>query len=111
VRFRAPLHSAVQIREALWSSQKERLYLIGEIDAVGGTRVNSGSECTQNDAERTVEFFWTGSTKTMVSLIGTTNFVESLDTALLRPGDLTNTWCPLPVGGRKILEMYAKRQN
>jgi ATP-dependent metalloprotease len=86
--------------------------LIDEIDAVGGTRKlkdQSALKMTLNELLVQLDGF---DENNGIIVIGATNFAESLDEALLRPGRFDkHVTVPLPdVGGRKeILEMYARK--
>ena len=105
---------AKRIRE-LFEAAKQKapaIIFIDEIDAVGGTRRlkdQSALKMTLNELLVQLDGF---DENNGIIVIGATNFVESLDAALLRPGRFDkHVTVPLPdVGGRKeILEMYAKR--
>jgi ATP-dependent metalloprotease len=105
---------AKRIRELFETAKKKSpcIIFIDEIDAVGGTRKlkdQSALKMTLNELLVQMDGF---EDNNGVIVIGATNFMESLDTALLRPGRFDkHITVPLPdVGGRKeILEMYAKK--
>lgn len=105
---------AKRIRE-LFDAAKQKspaIIFIDEIDAMGGSRKlkdQSAMKQTLNELLVQMDGFEENSG---IIVIGATNFAESLDSALLRPGRFDkNVTVPLPdVGGRKeILEMYAQR--
>ena len=105
---------AKRIRE-LFEAAKQKapaIIFIDEIDAVGGTRKlkdQSALKMTLNELLVQLDGF---DENNGIIVIGATNFAESLDSALLRPGRFDkHVTVPLPdVGGRKeILEMYAKK--
>jgi ATP-dependent metalloprotease len=103
-----------RIRELFEAAKKKApaIIFIDEIDAVGGTRKlkdQSALKMTLNELLVQLDGF---DENNGIIVIGATNFVESLDTALLRPGRFDkHVSVPLPdVGGRKaILEMYAAK--
>jgi ATP-dependent metalloprotease len=105
---------AKRIRELFEAAKKKApaIIFIDEIDAVGGTRRlkdQSALKMTLNELLVQLDGF---DENNGIIVIGATNFVESLDKALLRPGRFDkHVTVPLPdVGGRKeILEMYAKK--
>mmetsp|Transcript_47462 Transcript_47462/g.133542 ORF Transcript_47462/g.133542 Transcript_47462/m.133542 type:complete len:771 (-) Transcript_47462:45-2357(-) len=105
---------AKRVRELFEAAKKKSpcIIFIDEIDAVGGTRKlkdQSALKMTLNELLVQMDGFEDNSG---IIVIGATNFMESLDTALLRPGRFDkHITVPLPdVGGRKeILEMYAKK--
>jgi ATP-dependent metalloprotease len=105
---------AKRIRELFEAAKKKApaIIFIDEIDAVGGTRKlkdQSALKMTLNELLVQLDGF---DENQGIIVIGATNFMESLDTALLRPGRFDkHVSVPLPdVGGRKeILEMYAKK--
>jgi len=105
---------AKRIRELFEAAKKKKtaIIFIDEIDAVGGTRKlkdQSALKMTLNELLVQMDGF---DAHDGVIVIGATNFAESLDSALLRPGRFDkHVTVPLPdVGGRKaILEMYAKK--
>lgn len=105
---------AKRVRELFEAAKKKSpcIIFIDEIDAVGGTRKlkdQSALKMTLNELLVQMDGF---EDNNGIIVIGATNFVESLDTALLRPGRFDkHITVPLPdVGGRKdILEMYAKK--
>jgi ATP-dependent metalloprotease len=105
---------AKRIRELFEAAKKKSpcIIFIDEIDAVGGTRKlkdQSALKMTLNELLVQLDGFEDNSG---IIVIGATNFMESLDTALLRPGRFDkHIVVPLPdVGGRKdILEMYGKK--
>ncbi|KAL3784168.1 hypothetical protein ACHAW5_007053 [Stephanodiscus triporus] len=105
---------AKRIRE-LFEAAKQKspaIIFIDEIDAVGGSRKlkdQSALKQTLNELLVQMDGFEENSG---IIVVGATNFAESLDTALLRPGRFDkHVAVPLPdVGGRKeILEMYAAK--
>ena len=107
---------AKRIRE-LFEAAKEKapcIIFIDEIDAVGGSRKlkdQSALKMTLNELLVQMDGFEENSG---IIVIGATNFKESLDAALLRPGRFDkHVVVPLPdVAGRKeILEMYAKKKK
>ena len=105
---------AKRIRELFEAAKKKKnaIIFIDEIDAVGGTRKlkdQSALKMTLNELLVQMDGF---DSNDGIIVIGATNFVESLDAALLRPGRFDkHVTVPLPdVGGRKaILEMYSKK--
>jgi ATP-dependent metalloprotease len=105
---------AKRIRELFESAKKKApaIIFIDEIDAVGGTRRlkdQSALKMTLNELLVQLDGF---DENDGIIVIGATNFMESLDKALLRPGRFDkHVTVPLPdVGGRKeILEMYAEK--
>lgn len=105
---------AKRIRELFEAAKKKSpcIIFIDEIDAVGGTRKlkdQSALKMTLNELLVQMDGF---EDNNGIIVIGATNFMESLDAALLRPGRFDkHITVPLPdVGGRKeILEMYAKK--
>eukprot|EP00934_Nitzschia_sp_Nitz4_P004798 Nitzschia sp. Nitz4//scaffold10_size219509//103934//106425//NITZ4_001429-RA/size219509-augustus-gene-0.245-mRNA-1//1//CDS//3329532923//4788//frame0 len=105
---------AKRIRELFEAAKKVSpcIIFIDEIDAVGGNRKlkdQSALKMTLNELLVQMDGFEDNSG---IIVIGATNFMESLDSALLRPGRFDkHITVPLPdVGGRKeILEMYAKK--
>ena len=105
---------AKRVRELFEAAKKKApaIIFIDEIDAVGGTRKlkdQSALKMTLNELLVQLDGF---DENNGIIVIGATNFVESLDTALLRPGRFDkHVTVPLPdVGGRKeILEMYANK--
>jgi len=105
---------AKRIRELFEAAKKKSpcILFIDEIDAVGGTRKlkdQSALKMTLNELLVQMDGF---EDNNGIIVIGATNFMESLDEALLRPGRFDkHITVPLPdVGGRKeILEMYAKK--
>ena len=105
---------AKRIRELFEAAKKKApaIIFIDEIDAVGGTRRlkdQSALKMTLNELLVQLDGF---DENNGIIVIGATNFVESLDEALLRPGRFDkHVTVPLPdVGGRKeILEMYASK--
>lgn len=105
---------AKRIRELFEAAKKKApaIIFIDEIDAVGGTRKlkdQSALKMTLNELLVQLDGF---DENNGIIVIGATNFMESLDTALLRPGRFDkHVSVPLPdVGGRKeILEMYCKK--
>ena len=105
---------AKRVRELFEAAKKKSpcIVFIDEIDAVGGTRKlkdQSALKMTLNELLVQMDGFEDNSG---IIVIGATNFMESLDAALLRPGRFDkHITVPLPdVGGRKeILEMYAKK--
>jgi ATP-dependent metalloprotease len=105
---------AKRIRELFEAAKKKSpcIIFIDEVDAVGGTRKlkdQSALKMTLNELLVQMDGFEDNSG---IIVIGATNFMESLDDALLRPGRFDkHITVPLPdVGGRKeILEMYAKK--
>ena len=105
---------AKRIRE-LFDAAKQKspaIIFIDEIDAMGGSRKlkdQSAMKQTLNELLVQMDGFEENSG---IIVIGATNFAESLDSALLRPGRFDkNVTVPLPdVGGRKeILDMYAEK--
>jgi ATP-dependent metalloprotease len=105
---------AKRIRELFEAAKKKSpsIIFIDEIDALGGSRKlkdQSSLKMTLNELLVQMDGF---DENHGVIVIGATNFAESLDEALLRPGRFDkHVTVPLPdVGGRKeILEMYAKK--
>mmetsp|Transcript_20273 Transcript_20273/g.57554 ORF Transcript_20273/g.57554 Transcript_20273/m.57554 type:complete len:621 (-) Transcript_20273:281-2143(-) len=105
---------AKRIRELFEAAKAKNpcIIFIDEIDAVGGTRKlkdQSALKMTLNELLVQMDGF---EENNGVIVIGATNFMESLDQALLRPGRFDkHITVPLPdVGGRKeILEMYANK--
>ena len=105
---------AKRVRELFEAAKKKSpcIIFIDEIDAVGGSRKlkdQSALKMTLNELLVQMDGF---EENNGIIVIGATNFVESLDQALLRPGRFDKQiTVPLPdVGGRKeILEMYAKK--
>jgi len=105
---------AKRVRELFEAAQKRApaIIFIDEIDAVGGMRKlkdQSALKMTLNELLVQLDGF---EENNGVIVIGATNFAESLDPALLRPGRFDkHVSVPLPdVGGRKeILEMYATK--
>lgn len=105
---------AKRIRELFEAAKKKKtaIIFIDEIDAVGGTRKlkdQSALKMTLNELLVQMDGF---DANDGIIVVGATNFVESLDPALLRPGRFDkHVTVPLPdIGGRKaILEMYAKK--
>lgn len=105
---------AKRIRELFEAAKKKApaIIFIDEIDAVGGTRKlkdQSALKMTLNELLVQLDGF---DENNGIIVIGATNFMESLDAALLRPGRFDkHVTVPLPdVGGRKeILEMYAEK--
>jgi len=105
---------AKRVRELFEAAKKKApaIIFIDEIDAVGGTRKlkdQSALKMTLNELLVQLDGF---EENNGIIVIGATNFAESLDTALLRPGRFDkHVTVPLPdVGGRReILEMYADK--
>lgn len=105
---------AKRVRELFEAAKKKApaIIFIDEIDAVGGTRKlkdQSALKMTLNELLVQMDGF---DSNNGIIVIGATNFAESLDSALLRPGRFDkHVTVPLPdVGGRKeILEVYAKK--
>ena len=105
---------AKRVRELFEAAKKKApaIIFIDEIDAVGGTRKlkdQSALKMTLNELLVQLDGF---DENNGIIVIGATNFKDSLDEALLRPGRFDkHVVVPLPdVGGRKeILEMYAKK--
>jgi ATP-dependent metalloprotease len=105
---------AKRVRELFQAAKKKSpaIIFIDEIDAVGGNRKlkdQSALKMTLNELLVQMDGF---DENNGIIVIGATNFAESLDSALLRPGRFDKLVAvPLPdVGGRKeILELYAKK--
>lgn len=105
---------AKRVRELFEAAKKKSpaIVFIDEIDAVGGNRRlkdQSSLKMTLNELLVQMDGF---DENNGIIVIGATNFVESLDDALLRPGRFDKqVTVPLPdVGGRQeILEMYSKK--
>jgi len=105
---------AKRVRELFEAAKKKSpcIIFIDEIDAVGGSRKlkdQSALKMTLNELLVQMDGF---EDNNGIIVIGATNFMESLDQALLRPGRFDkHIVVSLPdVGGRKeILEMYAKK--
>eukprot|EP00591_Stephanopyxis_turris_P006643 CAMPEP_0195513072 /NCGR_PEP_ID=MMETSP0794_2-20130614/4813_1 /TAXON_ID=515487 /ORGANISM="Stephanopyxis turris, Strain CCMP 815" /LENGTH=716 /DNA_ID=CAMNT_0040640997 /DNA_START=330 /DNA_END=2480 /DNA_ORIENTATION=- len=105
---------AKRVRD-LFEAAKEKapcIIFLDEIDAVGGSRRlkdQSALKMTLNELLVQMDGF---EENNGIIIIGATNFKESLDTALLRPGRFDkHVTVSLPdVAGRKeILEMYGKK--
>lgn len=105
---------AKRVRELFEAAKKKApaIIFIDEIDAVGGSRKlkdQSALKMTLNELLVQMDGF---DENNGIIVIGATNFVESLDPALLRPGRFDKlVVVPLPdVGGRReILQMYAAK--
>lgn len=105
---------AKRVRELFEAAKKKApaIVFIDEIDAVGGNRRlkdQSALKMTLNELLVQLDGF---EENNGIIVIGATNFADSLDSALLRPGRFDkHVSVPLPdVGGRKdILEMYASK--
>lgn len=105
---------AKRVRELFEAAKKKSpaIIFIDEIDAVGGTRKlkdQSALKMTLNELLVQLDGF---DENNGIIVIGATNFADSLDSALLRPGRFDKIVAvPLPdVGGRKeILELYATK--
>ncbi|GKY90529.1 hypothetical protein MPSEU_000026600 [Mayamaea pseudoterrestris] len=106
---------AKRVRELFEAAKKKggaAIIFIDELDAVGGTRKlkdQSALKMTLNELLVQMDGF---NENNGIIVIGATNFMESLDDALLRPGRFDkHVSVPLPdVGGRKeILELYCKK--
>jgi ATP-dependent metalloprotease len=103
---------ARRVRELFDAAKKKApcIVFIDEIDALGGSRKlkdQSALKMTLNELLVQLDGF---EDNTGIIVIGATNFADSLDPALLRPGRFDkHVSVPLPdIGGRKeILEMYA----
>jgi ATP-dependent metalloprotease len=104
---------AKRVRELFVAAKKKApcIIFIDELDSVGGTRKlkdQSALKMTLNELLVQLDGF---EKNEGVIVIGATNFKETLDAALLRPGRFDkHVVVPLPdVGGRKeILELYVK---
>ena len=105
---------AKRIRELFEAAKNKSpaIIFIDEIDAVGGNRkLKDQTALKQTLNELLVQLDGFDENNGII-VIGATNFMESLDSALLRPGRFDkHVSVPLPdVGGRKeILELYAKK--
>lgn len=107
---------AKRVRELFEAAKKKSpaIIFIDEIDAVGGSRKlkdQSALKMTLNELLVQMDGF---DENNGIIVVGATNFMESLDMALLRPGRFDkHVTVPLPdIGGRKeILEMYAKKTS
>lgn len=105
---------AKRVRELFEAAKKKSpcIIFIDEIDAVGGSRKlkdQSALKMTLNELLVQMDGF---EDNNGIIVIGATNFLESLDQALLRPGRFDkHITVSLPdVGGRReILQMYAKK--
>jgi ATP-dependent metalloprotease len=105
---------AKRVRELFEAAKKKApaIIFIDEIDAVGGSRNlkdQSALKMTLNELLVQLDGF---DENNGIIVIGATNFMESLDSALLRPGRFDkHVSVPLPdVGGRKeILELYSEK--
>eukprot|EP00549_Striatella_unipunctata_P011073 CAMPEP_0118686302 /NCGR_PEP_ID=MMETSP0800-20121206/7736_1 /TAXON_ID=210618 ORGANISM="Striatella unipunctata, Strain CCMP2910" /NCGR_SAMPLE_ID=MMETSP0800 /ASSEMBLY_ACC=CAM_ASM_000638 /LENGTH=745 /DNA_ID=CAMNT_0006583329 /DNA_START=55 /DNA_END=2292 /DNA_ORIENTATION=- len=105
---------AKRVRDLFEAAKKKSpaIIFIDEVDAVGGSRKlkdQSALKMTLNELLVQLDGF---DENNGIIVIGATNFKESLDSALLRPGRFDkHVDVPLPdVGGRKeILELYAKK--
>jgi len=105
---------AKRVRELFEAAKKKApaIIFIDEIDAVGGSRKlkdQSALKMTLNELLVQMDGF---DENNGIIVVGATNFMESLDSALLRPGRFDkHVVVPLPdVGGRRdILAMYAKK--
>ena len=103
-----------RIRELFAEAKKlaPSIIFVDEIDAIGckrNTDQNGEDRKTLNAFLAELDGF---STADNVLVIGATNRIEDLDTALIRPGRFTNKYCvPLPANAKErqlILEYYAK---
>jgi len=105
---------AKRIRELFEAAKKKApaIIFIDEIDAVGGSRKlkdQSALKMTLNELLVQMDGF---EENNGIIVVGATNFAQSLDKALTRPGRFDkHVVVPLPdVGGRKeILAMYAQK--
>lgn len=105
---------AKRIRELFETAKKKApaIIFIDEIDAVGGSRKlkdQAAMKMTLNELLVQMDGF---EENNGIIVIGATNFSDSLDSALLRPGRFDkHVTVPLPdVGGRKeILTLYAQK--
>lgn len=105
---------AKRVRDLFEAAKKKApaIIFIDEIDAVGGSRKlkdQSALKMTLNELLVQMDGF---DENNGIIVVGATNFVESLDSALLRPGRFDkHVSVPLPdVGGRRaILAMYAEK--
>jgi len=84
------------------------IVFIDEIDAIGGKRQERSASATLNQLLVEVDGF---AASEGIVLIGATNFAESLDKALLRPGRFdrqVRVGLPDVRGRKEILELYVK---
>lgn len=108
---------AKRVRE-LFKKAKENapcIVFIDEIDAIGGKRNGNRNNDEQRNTLNAFLSEMDGFKEANgVMVIGATNDIESLDSALLRPGRFTNKFCiPLPETSDErleILEYYSKNK-
>lgn len=108
---------ARRVRE-LFKNAKENapcIVFIDEIDALGGKRdANRNNDEKRNTLNAFLAEMDGFKESSGIIIIGATNDIESLDSALLRPGRFTNKFCiPLPETSEErleILEYYSKNK-
>ena len=109
---------AKRVRELFDRARKHApcIIFIDEIDAIGGSR--DGDKDASSEDRKTINALLTEmdgfKDSENIIVIGATNRIEDLDSALLRPGRFTNKYCvPLPQTveeRREVINLYVKNK-